>query len=141
MNSCDKQTKWLIAIILVGSGLIIGGFIGAYDAIDKAGETLKNEATIPEHESESVSNGALTPVSSDDLAYANQQRHLTWPDAGKGHCLLVLVKPPHNEPDELTNSNTIRLPIEYCSAVVLSIKDLVKEGFIDPQELLFKNPL
>lgn len=137
MNSCDKQTKWLIAIILVGSGLIIGGFIGAYDAIDKAGETQKNETTIQEPEGKGDS--AYSPVGIDSgmLQYAVAEQQ-TWPDVGTDHhCLLVNVPPPLTYPEELSAVNTVRLPAELCSSIINSIKRLIELDMLKPSDLIF----
>ena len=135
MNSCDKQTKWLIAIILVGSALIIGGAIGAYDAIDKAGETQKNETTLQETASKSISAIPADTIDSYLLHATGQQQ--PWPDVDEGQCLLVSVPAPHNQPDKLTTDNTVRIPLGLCYVFVETIKDLMREGWLSGDELMF----
>lgn len=140
MNSCDKQTKWLIAIILVGSALIIGGFIGAYDAIDNTKQKLedrKNEATLQINESQGHSADSARDLYGGVLqrAVAEQQ---AWPNVdSQHHCLLVNVPPPLAYPDELSTDNTIRLPAELCWSLIQSIKRLVELDMLDPSELRF----
>jgi len=136
MNSCDKQTKWLIAIILVGSGLIIGGFIGAYDAIDNTREELKNEATLQKPKSKSVS---LTPVADLDsnLLRSTVQRQQPWPDVTEGQCLLVNVPAPHNQPDKLTPDNTVRIPYGLCYVFIETVQELMEEGLLSYEGILF----
>lgn len=138
MHCNDKQRKWLIVVILVGFALIIGSYVGAFDAIDNTRETPKNEATlqVPENQGISAHDAGLIRVG--DTEYATQQRHLTWPDAGDGHCLLVVVAPPHNEPDDLTNDNTVKIPIDLCFAFIQSLRELVQLDLLNVEDLRFK---
>lgn len=142
MNSCDNQTKWLIAIILVGSALIIGGAVGTYDAIDNTRETLKNETTIQESEGEGDSVNFPVGIGGGELTPVLSERHLTWPDADwtsfdEGHCLLVVVQPGDNQPDRLHNDNTIKMPLEMCWAVVKTLQDLIDDGALDREGIEF----
>lgn len=136
MNLYDKQTKWAIVILLVGFGLIVGGAMGTFDAIDNTMEELKNEATLQKSESKSVS---LIPVADLDsnLLRSTVQRQQPWPDVTEGQCLLVNVPAPHNQPDKLTPDNTVRIPYGLCYVFIETIQELMEEGLLSYEGILF----